>query len=160
MTLYNLLEAARRDIFGQLEDYKIFTDPETNTDIYVSLSNHLEDDRDNGEARGDHAKPKELRSAIRVGLKKLIQTHGLKTLQSLARDDGKSIDIRFKLKSQKTIFSPEENKKIKVDLYVSVIGVLFIVKGGKNIFKVITIYEPSPDPDKSSSSKFKVFLNS
>lgn len=124
MTLYNLLEAARRDIFGQLEDYKIFTDPETNTDIYISLSSHLEDDRDSGEARGDHAKPKELRSAIRVGLKKLIQTHSLKTLQSLARDDGKSIDIRFKLKSQKTIFSPEENKKIKVDLYVSVIGVV------------------------------------
>lgn len=160
MTLYNLLEAVRRDIFGQLDDYKIFTDPETNTDIYVSLAQHLDDDREDGEARGDHAKPKELRSAIRVGLKKLFQTHGLENLKSTNRSDNKKIDIRFKIKNQKTIFSSKENRMIKTDLYVSIIGAIFTVKGGKIIFKIITIYKPSPDPEERSTNKFKVFVNS
>ncbi len=161
MKLHDLLEAVRRDVFGQLQNTRVLTDEQTGKNIYLDLSRHLEDERENGEARGDHAKPKELKSAIRVGLKKLIDEHGLEKL--LIDDVDNRIAIKFKTKSQKVLVPEGSTKRIRLDSYIIIIGRLLVTPKMKLIkFKIITIFPPTgetePEHDRTDV-RFKALVS-
>jgi hypothetical protein len=49
MVLRDLLESARRDIYNQLDNTVIYTDPESGSEILLRLAAHLNDERNNGE---------------------------------------------------------------------------------------------------------------
>ena len=103
MVLRDLLESARRDIYNQLDNTVIYIDPESGSEILLRLAAYLNDNRNNGEARGDHAPVAEIRSTARVGLKKLIPKHGMDALISKDKNQNHTIGIMFKLKKQRTI---------------------------------------------------------
>lgn len=144
MNLYELncglLEAVRRDLYGQLNRKTLLIN---NTEITITLAEHLHDERENGEARGDHILPKELLSVIRVGLKKLLSDEKIENFSTNSSDrstDG-ILGITFKMKAKKRFTS--RNGSIKKDMFSTVITKIYKYRG-KYFCKIITLYAPSP----------------
>ena len=157
MVLRDLLESARRDIYNQLDNTVIYTDPESGSEILLRLAAHLNDNRNNGEARGDHAPIAEIRSAVRVGLKKLIAKHGMDALISKDKNQNHTIGIMFKLKKQRTIINYDKGK-VKLNLYVTLVASLFKTLTGETVFRIFTIYPPTTRKEFEAKVKFKLEL--
>ncbi len=157
MVLRDLLESARRDIYNQLDNTVIYIDPESGSEILLRLAAHLNDNRNNGEARGDHAPVAEIRSAARVGLKKLIAKHGMDALISKDKNQNHTIGIMFKLKKQRTIINYDKGK-VKLNLYVTLAASLFKTLTGETVFRIFTIYPPTTRKEFEAKVKFKLAL--
>ena len=157
MVLRDLLESARRDIYNQLDNTVIYIDPESGSEILLRLAAHLNDERNNGEARGDHAPIAEIRSAARVGLKKLIAKHGMEALISKDKNQNHTIGIMFKLKKQRTIINYDKGK-VKLNLYVTLAASLFKTSTGETVFRIFTIYPPTTRKEFEAKVKFKLEL--
>ena len=157
MVLRDLLESARRDIYNQLDNTVIYTDPESGSEILLRLAAHLNDDRNNGEARGDHAPIAEIRSAARVGLKKLIAKRGMEALIVKDKNQNHTIGIMFKLKKQRTVINYDKGK-VKLNLYVTLAASLFKTLTGETVFRIFTIYPPTTRKEFEAKVKFKLEL--
>ncbi len=153
MTLTALNEALRRDLKGFLHNKELIS--VEGTDIIVQLTNHLGDDRDNGVARGDLVKPKDLQSALRVGTKKLLKQYDLDELCT-----NKKFEINFKLKAKKTITDRDGRKK-KHALYASIIVAFDRMRFVKDKVKltVITVTPPfGRRADKNPRASARVII--
>lgn len=157
MVLRDLLESARRDIYNQLDNTVIYIDPESGSEILLRLAAHLNDNRNNGEARGDHAPVAEIRSAARVGLKKLIAKYGMDALIVKDKNQNHTIGIMFKLKKQRTIINYDKGK-VKLNLYVTLAASLFKTLTGETVFRIFTIYPPTTRKEFEAKVKFKLEL--
>lgn len=157
MVLRDLLESARRDIYNQLDNTVIYTDPESGSEILLRLAAHLNDERSNGEARGDHAPIAEIRSAARVGLKKLIAKYGMEALIAKDKNRNHTIGIMFKLKKQRTVINYDKGK-VKLNLYVTLAASLFKTLTGETVFRIFTIYPPTTRKEFEAKVKFKLEL--
>lgn len=144
-----LIEAVRRDIYGQLNRKEVLKND--NRPITLKLSGHLNDDRENGEARGDHAMPKEILSVVRVGLKRLLKRYELEELISKNIYSDDVISFSFPLKKRKIVYV--DGKKQRNKLYSLLVGVLY-ESGGGLYFKIITLYKPQKSKSFNKKTKF------
>lgn len=158
MTLKELNEAVRRDIYNQLDGVKFYED-DTSGEFYLQLVGHLNDERDNGEARGDHAMPAEIRTAARIGLKKSIERYTIEKLMGNGtKTNAKKLAIHFKLKKPLKI-SDGRGKKIKIPQYATIVATMFkVTESGevRNIFRIITILPPRRNPTTRTTSDFRI----
>lgn len=160
-----LNEAIRRDLYGQLHNKVLMTvDGE---ELFMQMANHLGDERDNGEARGDHVSPNELKSNLKKGMKKLIDKYGIDKLYSgnlkkynaahmSAKDKNNSAMINFKLKKDKVV--KINNKRKKIPLYSTVIVSFYEIIGKRKVVNVVTVYEPRREKRPRVSSRFYINL--
>ena len=155
MKLGNLLEAMKRDLYSALQNKEVLTHDDHK--FIIQLTAHLHDERENygGIARGDTMMPKEIQSNIRIGLKKLLEKFSIDELV----ESEKSFAISAKLKKKGFFITKKNNKKVKVDLYASMIIAIERVKFTKNTIrvKIITILPPKEHRvGKPAKSRFQV----